>query len=160
MVKNGFTLIELMFVVAVISILATLTLPQYGHYLAQAKVADALVFAQETRYAIAEFYSQRGTLPADAVALGQPATVAGLRVAALSVAQGAIHLEWPANWHGGRSADVLSLRPLLPTAPDAPVLHLAWVCGHRGVPDGFSAVGDNRTTLPSDSLLLPRDCRP
>ena len=69
-IQSGFTLIELMIVVAIIGILAAIAIPQYQNYVARAQVAEALVLASGAKTAIAEYRSTKGNWPADNKAAG------------------------------------------------------------------------------------------
>jgi type IV pilus assembly protein PilA len=64
-VSFGFTLIELMIVVAIIGILAAVAIPQYQNYVARAQVAEALSLASGAKVAVAEYFNTNGTFPAD-----------------------------------------------------------------------------------------------
>ena len=60
---TGFTLIELMFVVAIIGILAAVAIPAYNDYTIRARVSEAFLVAGEAQRAVAEYYDRWGRLP-------------------------------------------------------------------------------------------------
>ena len=64
-IQSGFTLIELMIVVAIIGILAAIAIPQYQNYVARAQVSEALVLASGAKVAVAEYINTNGSLPTD-----------------------------------------------------------------------------------------------
>jgi type IV pilus assembly protein PilA len=61
--QQGFTLIELMIVVAIIGILASVAVPQYQGYTARAKVVDTYSVAAATKTLLADYYNTYGTFP-------------------------------------------------------------------------------------------------
>jgi len=64
--QHGFTLIELMIVVAIIAVLATIALPAYTNYTVRAQVTEGLVAASDAKLAISEGYSTNGNDGLDA----------------------------------------------------------------------------------------------
>jgi type IV pilus assembly protein PilA len=68
--QQGFTLIELMIVIAIVGILAAIALPAYQDYTVRAKVSEAMVNLAEAKTTVAEFYSANNRFPADAAVAG------------------------------------------------------------------------------------------
>jgi type IV pilus assembly protein PilA len=62
-IQKGFTLIELMIVVAIIAILAAIAIPAYQDYLVRSQVSEGAVLADGAKTAIAEYYSNTGAFP-------------------------------------------------------------------------------------------------
>ena len=61
--QKGFTLIELMIVVAIIGILASVALPAYKDYTVRTKVTEVILAASSGKDAVAEYYNYNGTIP-------------------------------------------------------------------------------------------------
>ena len=86
-ISFGFTLIELMIVVAIIGILAAIAIPQYQNYVARAQVAEGLALASGAKTAVAEYRTTTGEWPEDneAAGLADRDTIKGKYVLRLSV---------------------------------------------------------------------------
>lgn len=90
--QKGFTLIELMIVIAIIGILAAIALPAYQDYIARSQVTEALSLASGQKAAVAEYYSSKNKCPknnddkADATGgLAKPSQIAGKYVEKVEV---------------------------------------------------------------------------
>jgi type IV pilus assembly protein PilA len=72
-VQKGFTLIELMIVVAIIAILAAIAIPAYQDYTIRSQVSEGLSLADASKTALAEYYSNYGDFPTSQASAGLPA---------------------------------------------------------------------------------------
>ena len=68
--QKGFTLIELMIVVAIIAILAAIAIPAYQDYVVRTQVTEGLSLADGSKTAVAEFYANKGKFPPSNVSAG------------------------------------------------------------------------------------------
>lgn len=89
-VQQGFTLIELMIVVAIIGILAAIAIPAYSDYTIRAQVSEGLNLSAGAKAAVTEFFQDRGTFPTGNVNAGLAAagTIQGNYVSQVQVQNG------------------------------------------------------------------------
>ncbi|MFT4047011.1 MAG: pilin [Solimonas sp.] len=143
--QQGFTLIELMIVVAIIGILAAIAIPAYQDYTIRAQVSEGLSLADGAKTAIAEYYSQNGTFPtANASAgLATAGSIIGNYVSSVNVGTntGVITVTYGEKANTKISSKVLALSAVTNSGS------ISWVCGS-------TAKG---TTV--DSKYRPSSCR-
>jgi type IV pilus assembly protein PilA len=75
-VQQGFTLIELMIVVAIIGILAAIAIPAYQDYTIRAKVTEGVNALAPAKTSVSEFFISQGSMPASPTAAGFSGTIA------------------------------------------------------------------------------------
>lgn len=156
--NRGFTLIELMIVVAIIGILAAIAIPAYQTYVIRAQTAEAFSLATYAKPKVLDYYRHFGHFPADNRAAGLPSagSIIGHYVGAVSVDGGAINITFrDKDINAALQGQTLSLRPLVVNgSPRSPI---AWSCGSAPAPSGMSVIGQDRTTL--KPMFLPSSCR-
>ncbi|HEZ4542205.1 TPA: pilin [Neisseria meningitidis] len=91
--QKGFTLIELMIVIAIVGILAAVALPAYQDYTARAQVSEAILLAEGQKSAVTEYYLNHGEWPANNSSAGvatSASDIKGKYVQSVEVAKGVI----------------------------------------------------------------------
>ena len=157
---GGFTLIELMLVVAIIGILAVIALPAYQDYVTRGKFAEAFLLAKPGQQAVADYYDRWGRMPADNAAAGlhPPEAWRGRFVTAMRIVDGTVEIDVsPASGSATPFSHTLFLRPAIrKQAPTAPLL---WLCNGNPVPADFEARGEVRSARFPPPKYIPAACR-
>ena len=154
---RGFTMLEMMMVLVVIAILASIALPSMLERNVRDQVSEALPIADIAKPAIAAAWVAGGPLPADNAAAGlpPPEKIVNQWVRSVTVANGAIQIAFGNRAAKALQGQVLTVRPA--GVPDARIVPIVWLCGHAGPPAPMQAQGDDRTSVARG--LLPPRCR-
>ena len=157
MKQTGFTLIELMIVVAIIGILASIAIPAYQDYTIRAQVVESFSITGELKLSIRDFYKNRGYFPVNNEEAGVPAPghLIGNYVTKVEVVDGAMHVEFGNYVNFELTGQTLTIRPIF--VSESPSSPISWVCGYRDPPDGMETSGEDRTSL--QNKHLPSACR-
>jgi len=124
-VQQGFTLIELMIVVAIIGILAAVAIPMYLDYAVRTQVGHGIVLASGAKASVTEYYQDQGAFPADnaTAGLSAPNTITGKYITQVEVvAGGAIQVTY------GNDVNTKILNAVLTMTPTDNVGSVAWAC--------------------------------
>ena len=157
-VQKGFTLIELMIVVAIIGILAAIAIPAYQDYTIRAQVTEGLNLASAVKASVGEYFAQNGAWPVGLVvaspALGFVSNPSGKYVTKVDVATGTIVITYGGQANANVAGKLLDLRPTI--SPNGDVI---WTCGKHaivGADPTVPATADATTVI---DKYLPSNCR-
>ncbi len=134
-IQKGFTLIELMIVVAIIGILAAIAIPAYQDYTIRAQVSEGLSLASDIKAGVAEYMAQTGDWPLDLQEAGLGSAIltdkSGRYVNSLDVSNGTIVIVYGKDVNEKINGSILSIQPLVNENGD-----VVWQCGDSVQPTG------------------------
>jgi type IV pilus assembly protein PilA len=162
--QKGFTLIELMIVVAIIGILAAIAIPAYQDYTIRAQVSEGLTLASDIKAGVAEYMAQTGSWPdnlaeAGVASVGGATDKAARYVAEIEVDEGTITIEYGRDVNQRINGQTLSIQPYVNPNGD-----VVWLCGNADAPSvGVADPGDGNPSPAGATTLLdkhmPASCR-
>src|SRR5690606_29583079 len=134
-IQKGFTLIELMIVVAIIGILAAIAIPAYQDYTIRSQVTEGLNLAGAIKAAVAETFAQTGEWPQDLAEAGvvdgsgSATPPSGKYVTGVTIAGGTIQITYGDQANANIRGRILALTPRVSLNDD-----VIWVCGNASDP--------------------------
>ncbi|MGC8519252.1 MAG: pilin [Steroidobacteraceae bacterium] len=162
-VQQGFTLIELMIVIAIIGILAAIAIPAYQNYTIRAQVSEGLSLAGGIETAFDECYANKGTAGgtcATLADLGINSAISGTYVSSMTYGTGVI----TATYGGPSTNSNISGKTIELTAYQSANGDISWVCSAgtgNTAPSGLSTVKGGHTVAKgsvSNDAYLPATC--
>lgn len=156
----GFTLIELMIVVAILGILATLAVNAYQTYTVRAQVSEGINMAASAKVPVVDAYTNLGRAPANRAAAGMPddpTSTRGKYVSSVAVSNGRIDVTFGGpEAHQDIVGNTISLTPYITTGNT-----VIWRCGDAGPPDNAELLdgGDAHAAPTVAPRYLPSTCR-
>ncbi|HEZ6521317.1 TPA: pilin [Neisseria meningitidis] len=157
--QKGFTLIELMIVIAIVGILAAVALPAYQDYTARAQVSEAILLAEGQKSAVTEYYLNHGEWPANNSSAGVATSskIKGKYVKEVTVANGVVTATMLSS---GVNKEIQGKKlSLWAKRQDGSV---KWFCGQpvtRDAPNASADAVNKVTGNEIDTKHLPSTCR-
>ncbi|MFQ3041163.1 pilin [Neisseria meningitidis] len=157
--QKGFTLIELMIVIAIVGILAAVALPAYQDYTARAQVSEAILLAEGQKSAVTEYYLNHGKWPGDNSSAGVASStdIKGKYVAGVKVEKGVITAQMASsNVNNEIKGKKLSLWAKRQNGS------VKWFCGQPVTRAGTTTNNDEVTKTADNEINtkhLPSTCR-
>jgi type IV pilus assembly protein PilA len=154
-IQKGFTLIELMIVVAIIGILAAIAIPAYQDYTIRSQLTEGLNLAGSVETGVAEYFANTGSFPTAMSMLGVTNDPTGKYVSDVTVGANGIKITYGLQVNSAvtNTGNILYLNPTLSLNND-----VIWNCGYH-TPQGSPPTGITTGTTTVLAKYLPQTCR-
>lgn len=155
--RRGFTLIEMMVVVAIIAILALLALPSPDPAIARKQIIESVELIEDYKKLVAFYHKSTQVFLKNNQEAGIPPAdkILGNYLDRVDLINGAFHLHFGNKAHASIKNKTLSVQPV--TVVGSPQSPISWICGKASAPGGMQAAGENRTDI--ELKDLPLNCR-
>jgi type IV pilus assembly protein PilA len=154
---DGFSMMEILVVIAIVAILATLAIPSYLDKIVRDQIGEALPLADIAKDPLAASWAALQSFPPDNAASGLPAPdkIVNNYVSSVLVRNGAIDITFGNRANGVIKGKVLTLRAAV--VEDAPIVPVTWVCGYAKAPEKMTLKSADSTNI--NARYLPLKCR-
>jgi type IV pilus assembly protein PilA len=153
----GFTMIELMVVLAIAAILALMAMPSYYFRVVREQIETITPLTAVAEAPVATAWATTQILPANNAAAGLPVAtkMVGNYVSAVTIQDGAVNVTFGNRATQALTGKILTYRPAVVT--DSPIVPVAWVCGNASAPKNMTVMGVNQTNIAPN--YLPNSCK-
>ena len=153
----GFSLLELIVVLAIIAVLAAMILPLFLSKIPREQIEQSMALISSVNDKVANYYNGKlaagaPALPANNEAAGAnpPESYAGVFVESIAIVNGAVNVKFRPTANGKLAGNVVSWRPVV--SGNNPISE--WICGYKIVASNLQTGGANATNVTRDALPL------
>ncbi|MFZ6752705.1 pilin [Undibacterium sp. Dicai25W] len=154
---NGFTLIEMLAVIAVMAILASIAMPSFLYRIVRNQITLALPLADLAKKPTEAAWLAALPFPANNTEANLPPAekIVSSYISAVNVENGVVNITFGNQANNAIKGKILSLRPAV--VEGTHLVPVSWICASAPVPAQMTVLGEDKTTIAAD--FLPNQCR-